>query len=340
MIYYYLYDGSNNISNKYIYLIGEIGGMRIAKKNISSTEIVTENINGMKKMSIVYVEDTIKRLEDIFDKVLVIDSVGKKEIRVENGTLNVTERDCSRDCPLCNDKTGCICKDAVSVDKTRTRIMTSNKQSYFVMSRPIIVSNAIYNIVMIKVLDTEFSFGATNIEKSVQTIVSISSSLVVDQLTRIYNRKFLDDNSGFWIERAKKTGEEMCLCSIDIDNFKRFNDSYGHDFGDKVLTTLASCMEQAIEGMEDTYPIRVGGDEFLVICTNGMNKKRFISVMSKLCTIVRGTELDFNGEKVGITISAGVGSVLEDNNNVYKELYDCADKALYRAKEAGKNCVR
>lgn len=316
--------------------------MRMIRGQQSSTELLNvANHGSIRKENRAELTDKIALLSDIFDKVAVVDSIKMDEIEVNPYEIRNTGRKCSRDCPLSLDKTGCICKDAISSGTKKQKFMIKGKDAYLVISKPINMSNSIYNIVMIDRVDTSFAFGtAGNIGDEIEKITNISSSLVVDQLTRIYNRKYLEDHNGFWVENAKRTGKEMCLCSIDIDNFKRFNDTFGHDCGDKVLYTLARCMEEAVEGMEDTYPIRVGGDEFLIVCTSGMSKKRFTAVMSKLCTIVKGTVLNLNGTDTSITISAGVGAVLEDNVETYKGLYDSADKALYRAKEAGKNCVR
>lgn len=314
--------------------------MRMVKKHSDSLESISYAETTLHKESRVGISEKIALLSDLFSKVILIDSITKKVVSTDDCNLKETGRECSRDCPLAADSTGCICKDAVSASATRQKFTISGATAYLVVTKPVVISNRVYNLVIIDKIDTSFAFGTTEVGESVTEITKISSSLVIDQLTQIYNRKYLEDNNGYWVESACKTGQEMCLCSIDIDNFKRFNDSYGHDFGDKVLRTLAESMQEAIEGMNKTYPIRVGGDEFLIICINGMQKKRFIAAMNKLCIIVKGKELDFNGQKVGITISAGVSAVLEDNVQTYKELYEMADKALYRAKEAGKNCVR
>ena len=91
--------------------------------------------------------------------------------------------------------------------------------------------------------------------------------------------------------------------------------------------------------MEEVYNVRIGGDEFLIIGVN-IDKKRFKAIMTKLCLMVDDCKLPYGKEKVGIKISIGVGEMLSDNCNNYKELYDKADKQLYAAKEAGKGCVR
>lgn len=311
--------------------------MRIAKIR-SSLSLAEEKELGKENMG--RLNEKVKILEEIFSRAFIVEGVSKRITEIDGEEIKVTTRECRRDCPLSLDDTGCICKDAISTGSTRQKLLISGKDAYFVISKPVNVGNGIYNVVIVDKLNAEFAFGTTDIGSAVKQITDISSSLVIDQLTRIYNRKFLDDNSGYWIESAIKNQIEMCLCSIDIDNFKRFNDSYGHDFGDKVLSTLARSMEEAIDGMTGTYPIRVGGDEFLIICTNGMYKKRFIGAMGKLCSIVQGKRLMYDNKPVGITISAGVGAVIEDGVSTYKELYESADKALYAAKKAGKNCVR
>jgi diguanylate cyclase (GGDEF)-like protein len=131
----------------------------------------------------------------------------------------------------------------------------------------------------------------------------------------------------------------LCLACIDIDNFKRFNDTYGHEFGDKVLQNVANTMVSATSVIKEAYNIRIGGDEFVIVGV-GIDKQRFKAIMSKLCIMVDSNKLQYKNELVSVKISIGVSELLSDKIDTYKQLYDTADGNLYKAKEAGKGCVR
>ena len=196
-----------------------------------------------------------------------------------------------------------------------------------------------YVLVLIMKLNPAFQFGAYQEAEAIESITRLSSNLVIDPLTQIFNRKYLMDNIDFLMQDCRKQNKNLCLACIDVDNFKRFNDSYGHDFGDIVLKKIAELMVKSTDVIKEVYNIRIGGDEFLIVAC-GIDKQRFKAIMNKLCLMVEDTKLPYNNEKVGIKISIGVSEMLSDKVENYKELYDKADTQLYVAKEAGKGCVR
>ena len=188
-------------------------------------------------------------------------------------------------------------------------------------------------------LNPAFSFGAIPETDAIDNITKLSSNLVIDPLTHIFNRKYLIDNIEYMMKNASSQRLPLCLACIDIDNFKRFNDTYGHEFGDKVLIKVAELMSKSTEVIKEAYTIRIGGDEFVIIGI-GIDKGRFKAIMNKLCLMVDDTKLLCNNEKVGIRISIGVSEMIADRIDTYKELYDKADSQLYTAKRDGKGCVR
>jgi diguanylate cyclase (GGDEF)-like protein len=141
------------------------------------------------------------------------------------------------------------------------------------------------------------------------------------------------------MKQCSSQGKPLCLANIDVDNFKKFNDTYGHDFGDKVLKKVAELMSKSITNTCEGYPIRMGGDEFMVLGV-GVEKQRFKAIMNKLCIMVDDCKLPYNNQLVSIKISIGVSEMLSDNITTSKQLYEKADQQLYCAKEAGKGCVR
>lgn len=281
----------------------------------------------------------ISILKPLFTDILVVNPIEKQVMYItEYGIADTTEKCCDR-CPLANDECGCICKDTVSTQEDRCRFTYTNTDAFLVISKPINIRYRNYIMVMIMKLNPKFSFGATTGTEVVESITRVSSNLVIDPLTKIFNRKYLIDNIGHMMREASSKNMYLNLACIDIDNFKKFNDTYGHDFGDKVLKKVADTMRVSITYLSEAYPIRIGGDEFLIIGI-GIDKNRFKAVMNKLCLMIEDSKLSYENELVGIRISIGVSEMITDHVDTYKELYEKADSQLYKAKEAGKGCVR
>lgn len=121
---------------------------------------------------------------------------------------------------------------------------------------------------------------------------------------------------------------------LDIDDFKKINDKYGHDIGDKVIVTLAKTLLKNTKGSD--LVSRFGGEEFCIALRN-VDKKQAIGFFAKLRKIISDFKINTNGNIINITVSIGV-SFSDDKKNI-KALIKEADDALYRAKNSGKNRV-
>lgn len=308
--------------------------MRIGNNNENKSDISAGTYGNVADLF-----STIKFLGNTFSKIMLVNPVENEEIKVTEYGLADSYKKCYESCPLKDDKCGCICKDTVSTKENRCRFIYSKTEAYFVMSRLIKMKYRDYVLVLIMKLNPTFSFGGHDEAEAIDSITKVSSHLVIDPLTKIFNRKYLMDNIDFMMKSASTQRKHLCLACIDIDNFKKFNDNYGHEFGDKVLISVAELMSKSISVLDEAYPIRIGGDEFVIVGI-GIDKNRFKAVMNKLCIMVEDCKLPFGKELVGIKISIGVSEMLTDKLDTYKQLYDKADTQLYAAKEAGKGCVR
>lgn len=165
-------------------------------------------------------------------------------------------------------------------------------------------------------------------------LFELSEDILKDNLTESYNRKFFSNN----IEKLFERGEDkngLNLAFIDIDNFKQFNTNFGHDYGDKVLKLLCYTIQSEINLMKETYLIRMGGDEFVII-NNGLFVKDFEKKLISLCNRIGNMKLEDNNI---INISIGLANSKVNNCVDYLELYKKADENLYIAKNTGKNKV-
>jgi diguanylate cyclase (GGDEF)-like protein len=157
---------------------------------------------------------------------------------------------------------------------------------------------------------------------------------VTDGLTELNNHRYFQDQLQLEIKRMARTGEGLSMLIIDIDDFKKLNDSYGHSAGDEFLKQLARILK---ESLRDTDLLaRYGGEEFVII-TPGTELEGADILVEKLRMKVRETSfiVDDSMRPRRMTISLGVAPYGRSRT----ELFTAADAALYRAKTAGKNCV-
>ena len=159
----------------------------------------------------------------------------------------------------------------------------------------------------------------------------------IDGLTELYNYRYFHQNLQMELEREKRYNRPLSLIMLDIDDFKNYNDQYGHPVGDLVLKNLASILKIATRGCD--VICRHGGEEFAVILPE-TDKKEAAIVCERIRQSVEKTNmLDAEGNSIGnIRITIGLASFPADADNKNK-LIEQADKALYRGKESGKNCT-
>lgn len=307
----------------------------LMRKNLAEMRVGNNNVNN----NLVNIYSQMNILKPLFSDIFLVNPVDKTIIQLTEYGITETKELCCSKCPLVNDRCGCICKDTTSTNEDRCRFVYTKTEAHLVISKPIILKYRNYVMVMVMKLNPKFSFGAISETEAIDNITKVSSNLVIDPLTQIFNRKYLMDNIGHMMRDASSKNKCLNLACIDIDNFKKFNDTYGHDFGDRVLQKVASTMVEAISVIDEAYPIRIGGDEFVIVAVN-IDKNRFKAIMNKLCFMIEDSKLPYESELVGIKISIGVSEMINDHIDTYKELYDRADEQLYKAKEAGKGCVR
>lgn len=160
---------------------------------------------------------------------------------------------------------------------------------------------------------------------------------VRDPLTGLFNRRHMEESLDREIHRALRSESRLGLVVIDIDFFKRFNDEHGHDAGDRVLKAVAEFLERSVR--QEDIVCRFGGEEFVLVLP-GASQLVTSAKSEELREGVQSVTVETNGGVLpGITISAGV-AMLGGDISTRDELFGAADQALYRAKAAGRNCVR
>jgi diguanylate cyclase (GGDEF)-like protein len=156
----------------------------------------------------------------------------------------------------------------------------------------------------------------------------------LDGLTGIFNRRYFELRIEEELERARRFNSGMAVIMVDIDQFKRLNDDFGHLLGDEVLRQVSSIFSQQLRKID--VVCRYGGEEFAVLLSQ-TSQQHALGVAEKLRRMVDSWQ--FPGVPRSVTISAGVATC-PDHGSTREELVKAADAGLYAAKQAGRNCIK
>ncbi len=186
----------------------------------------------------------------------------------------------------------------------------------------------------ISYITESFNFYASNTEEQNRKLEELS---LTDGLTNLSNRRMFDIQFEQELHFIQRNHHLSSILVVDVDNFKAYNDNYGHLDGDNCLRSLADVLRKAIKRDTDTVA-RYGGEEFVFILSNSdvENSRR---IARELLAAVEDLDIkhEFNGNIGHLTISIGITTINYENVTLGKRNLENADKALYAAKEKGKN---
>ncbi len=157
-----------------------------------------------------------------------------------------------------------------------------------------------------------------------------------DPLTGLFNRRYVDETMEREIERARRAGTSIGVIVLDIDHFKRLNDTFGHDAGDHVLARTGELLRHVTRGGD--IACRFGGEEFALILP-GASLETARERAETIRALFEATPFVFEGNRIApLTLSAGV-CALPPGGGEWGRVLRQADRALYTAKQAGRNRV-
>jgi diguanylate cyclase (GGDEF)-like protein len=157
-----------------------------------------------------------------------------------------------------------------------------------------------------------------------------------DPLTGLYNRRYLEESLNRELRRAMRANRPVSVVMLDLDHFKHFNDTFGHQAGDLLLKEIASILGTRLRAGD--LACRFGGEEFsLILCE--ADAEGTLKCVRNICDAVKHLSVDYRGQTLGrITISAGIANYPAHSDNL-EDLINAADKALYMAKNNGRDCI-
>lgn len=275
-----------------------------------------KNSNGMTMQQ---VQDKMEMLRDVFTVVRLLD--GEDIIKAQNGD---EPEEGIEDCQCYSFwQKGMPCKNCISAkclrDKVRkTKLELLGADVYQVTSKYLEIEGRPYVMELIDKLDDDTLIDSDGCEKLVSKLSGYTDKLYRDALTGAYNRRYYEDEA-----RMEVSSSGIAL--IDLDDFKLYNDTYGHSAGDMALITAADAIRKCI-GPTDRL-IRFGGDEFIVIVEN-VNKQTFSSRLGQIQKAICAASVPGYSR---IQMSASIGGVIAANETV-DNAFNRADKLMYHAK--------
>jgi len=180
----------------------------------------------------------------------------------------------------------------------------------------------------------EFSCRINNSIEALENIQEITNQAIRDFLTGLYNRRYFFKEVSKYFNDAIENGESFSIAMVDIDHFKKINDTYGHDTGDKVIVKLADLLRS--ETSKDDIVARFGGEEFCILLKD-ISSEKAIDSMERIREKVENSVMFSDKDKeIRYTISIGLATTYE---NTLDDTVNEADMHLYNAKEGGRNQV-
>jgi len=213
----------------------------------------------------------------------------------------------------------CVSSKAFAIKGKTSKFEFLENQIYFVIALYAIVEGKEYVIELISILSDETLFDAYGKSNFVKSVEAYNKKLYVDSLTGAYNRRY-------YVEQLKKLNTFNGAAMLDVDNMKHINDTYGHAMGDLILTEIGKAISAHLES-PDAF-IRLGGDEFLIVCYD-IEKEKFKNRLEKILKDVSEISVPENPD---VRVSISIGAVYADNP-INKSIILQSDKSLYEAKK-------
>jgi diguanylate cyclase (GGDEF)-like protein len=240
------------------------------------------------------------------------------------------------------------CPNCQSVSRLPAIFLLFAHGSLFLMRTPLVMmlphppgTERVFGSIWLTVLSSEALLFTISIAFILMAMAKERAAVVhkaaamLDPLTGVWNRRgLLNENEKLFPQPGGRPAEVAVLL-VDLDNFKSVNDRFGHAFGDRVLQIFAETARGAVRGTD--FVGRLGGEEFAVVL-HGLVRERALAVAERIRNAFAEQAGIIDGQRVGATVS--IGLALHDGSNMaFTELLWKADRALYRAKEGGRNRV-
>lgn len=267
------------------------------------------------------VEEQVRCLKKIFDVVRFLDA---ETLHLVSNDEHETTCECYEFWKKDHRCENCISKRVAEQKKEKTKLEYVDTDLYQVISRYLEVDGIGYVMELVRKLDDESLIDTEGSRKLIDRLTGLKSKLYEDVLTGAYNRRYFE-------EEVKNIGKAVGVAIIDLDDFKVYNDTYGHSVGDIALSTTASVIRQCIR--KSDILIRYGGDEFLLVLPE-VKEDVLDEKLQQIQRKIHATEIPGYPD---IHLSVSIGGIVSEEGSV-EEAVAKADRLMYHAKNR-KNMV-
>ncbi|WP_229837812.1 GGDEF domain-containing protein [Cellvibrio zantedeschiae] len=166
---------------------------------------------------------------------------------------------------------------------------------------------------------------------------SLTELVRTDALTGLYNFRFFNETIALEMERTRRGTQPLSMILLDIDHFKKFNDTWGHETGNHALVHIANLIKVAVRKLD--FPCRFGGEEFVILLPNS-DLRQAANVAERLREMIATTPLHLTGQApISITASLGVDQFSSTHSETSQDFVQRVDSWLYKSKDKGRNQV-
>ena len=278
-------------------------------------------------------------LPNLFDLSRIVEPESGKLVELNCGALQETK-------VSCNDVFGsdARCRNCTSLrahysNETVVKLEYANSAVLLILSIPVEIQGRLLVVELAKditksmTVDVRDSLFAGEVPSIINKLNKMAAT---DPLTGLQNRRTLDERLAVSLDNCRQMGLPLSLAMIDIDHFKRVNDTYGHQSGDEVIKGVAGVIKSYVRRDSD-FAVRYGGEEIL-LCLPGVSLIDCRLICARIHTQIEQTAFACEGHSIRVTVSMGVAG-LDDDITTAEKLIALADERLYIAKNTGRNKI-
>lgn len=274
--------------------------------------------------------NNIDILDNIFGISRIVDAANKNIINLDNkNKVHIESHLCFEFWERGMECTNCISMRALNENKSFSKFETIDNKLYMIIASPININNNRYVVELVK--DVSDDTISLPFESSINKLLSeeikrLNKLVVTDELTTIYNRRYINENLPYNISKVTKHINSLSIILIDVDRFKYINDNYGHVYGDYILRDISLIFNNYATKYSG-WVARYGGDEFIMVFEDLPEDLTY-----QLCDIINRNihEKKFIYDNVSIDVSCSFGfTIITDNNISLDKLIVDLDTKLF-----------
>lgn len=277
-------------------------------------------------------KDNLAFFHKMYDAVRLVDPVGKKVLEYRSSSAEGTDE-------VCYDywKNGHICSNCISVrahneNKSYMKLEQNPNEIMLVTAIPIETAEEAIVLELFKNAGDSIMVGTGNYNEGQMlrnAVNDLNNIVVMDSLTSIYNRRFMNERLPADIVKAALVKQPLSVIFIDLDNMKAINDTYGHAVGDLALKRAADAIKDGIRTDMD-WAARYGGDEFFV-CLHNISDDEASCIAERIRRNIESVKISVKNEVVRISASLGTHTMLQSQLTA-EEMIQMADEKMYEEK--------